>query len=84
MFICFSFSHVYTFINVLAFQVLFQNDSLATLLARVVGIIGPIDPDMILKGREAHKYFTKNFMLYDRNQVLQNIVIFHRISLFLS
>lgn len=49
-------------------NVLFQNDSLATLLARVVGIIGPIMPDMIIKGCDAHKYFTKNFMLYDQNQ----------------
>lgn len=49
-------------------NVLFQNESLATLLARVVGIIGPIMPDMILKGREAHKYFTKNLTLYERNQ----------------
>lgn len=49
-------------------NVLFQNDSLATLLARVVGIIGPIVPDMIFKGREAHKYFTKKLRLYERNQ----------------
>ncbi|KAI5072565.1 hypothetical protein GOP47_0012671 [Adiantum capillus-veneris] len=49
-------------------HVLFQNDSLATLLARVIGIIEPIMPDMILKGKEAPKYFTKNLMLYDRNQ----------------
>ncbi|MCO5570315.1 hypothetical protein L7F22_024033 [Adiantum nelumboides] len=48
--------------------VLFQNDSLATLLARVTGIIEPIMPDMILKGKEAHKYFTKNLMLFERNQ----------------
>lgn len=49
-------------------HVLFQNDSLATLLARVVGILGPIDPEVLAKGRETHKYFTKNYMLYERNQ----------------
>lgn len=49
-------------------NVLFQNDSLATLLARVVGIIGPINPEMLAKGRDTHKYFTKNYMLYERNQ----------------
>jgi hypothetical protein len=50
-------------------QVLFQNDSLATLLARVVGILGPIDPELLGKGRDTHKFFTKNHTLYERNQV---------------
>ena len=50
-------------------QVLFQNDSLATLLARVVGILGPIDPELLAKGRDTHKFFTKNHTLYERNQV---------------
>ncbi|KAL8110957.1 uncharacterized protein LOC141670447 isoform X2 [Apium graveolens] len=49
-------------------NVLFQNDSPATLLARVIGIIGPIDQYMLAKGRETYKYFTKNHMLYERNQ----------------
>lgn len=51
-------------------QVLFQNDSPATLLARVIGIIGPIDQNMLAKGRDTYKIFTKNHMLYERNQVL--------------
>lgn len=50
-------------------QVLFQNDSPATLLARVIGIIGAIDQGMLAKGRDTYKYFTKNHMLYERNQV---------------
>ncbi|XAR53152.1 Dual-specificity kinase [Bertholletia excelsa] len=49
-------------------NVLFQNDSPATLLARVIGIIGLIDQDMLAKGRDTYKYFTKNHMLYERNQ----------------
>ncbi|WCJ42160.1 Protein kinase superfamily protein [Euphorbia peplus] len=49
-------------------NVLFQNDSPATLLARVIGIIGPIDQVMLAKGRDTYKYFTKNHMLYERNQ----------------
>ncbi|GMH16096.1 hypothetical protein Nepgr_017937 [Nepenthes gracilis] len=49
-------------------NVLFQNDSTATLLARVIGIIGPIDQEMLAKGRDTYKYFTKNHMLYERNQ----------------
>ncbi|XP_057812395.1 uncharacterized protein LOC131026530 isoform X2 [Salvia miltiorrhiza] len=49
-------------------NVLFQNDSPATLLARVIGIIGPIEQGMLAKGRDSYKYFTKNHMLYERNQ----------------
>ncbi|XP_019175493.1 PREDICTED: uncharacterized protein LOC109170786 [Ipomoea nil] len=49
-------------------NVLFQNDSPATLLARVIGIIGPIEQKMLAKGKDAYKYFTKNHMLYERNQ----------------
>lgn len=49
-------------------NVLFQNDSPATLLARVIGIIGSIDQMMLTKGRDTYKYFTKNHMLYERNQ----------------
>ncbi|XP_059644195.1 uncharacterized protein LOC132285968 isoform X2 [Cornus florida] len=49
-------------------NVLFQNDSPATLLARIIGIIGSIDQDMLAKGRDTYKYFTKNHMLYERNQ----------------
>jgi len=53
----------------LLLQVLFQNDSPATLLARVIGIIGSIDQEMLAKGRDTCKYFTKNHLLYERNQV---------------
>ncbi|XP_031101520.1 uncharacterized protein LOC116005404 [Ipomoea triloba] len=49
-------------------NVLFQNDSPATLLARVVGIISPINQEMLAKGKDTYKYFTKNHMLYERNQ----------------
>jgi hypothetical protein len=38
-------------------------------LARVVGILGPIDLELLAKGRDTHKFFTKNHMLYERNQV---------------
>ncbi|AQK63391.1 Protein kinase superfamily protein [Zea mays] len=49
-------------------NVLFQNDSPATLLARVMGIIGAIEQAMLAQGRDTFKYFTKNHMLYERNQ----------------
>jgi hypothetical protein len=58
--------------HLLLCQVLFQNDSLATLLARVVGILGPMDPAMLARGKDTHKYFTKANMLYERNQVCQH------------
>lgn len=58
---------------ILHMQVLFQNDSPATLLARVIGIISPIDQSMLAKGRDTYKYFTKNHMLYERNQVNFNL-----------
>ncbi|OAY63400.1 putative serine/threonine-protein kinase dyrk2 [Ananas comosus] len=49
-------------------NVLFQNDSPATLLARVIGIIGPIEQGMLAEGRDTYKCFTKNHILYERNQ----------------
>ncbi|CAH2053447.1 unnamed protein product [Thlaspi arvense] len=54
-------------------NVLFQNDSPATLLARVIGIIGSIDQEMLAKGPDTCKYFTKNHLLYERNQESNNL-----------
>ncbi len=36
-----------------------QNDSLATLLARLEGILGPVPRWMVHKGRYAHRYYTR-------------------------
>ncbi|RAL51294.1 hypothetical protein DM860_010796 [Cuscuta australis] len=49
-------------------KVLFPNEAIAVLLARVIGVLGPFDMDMLLKGRETHKYFTKEFDLYLMNE----------------
>jgi len=49
-------------------KVLFHNESIPTLLARVIGILGPFDDDMLVKGRCVHKYFTKNHALFDKRQ----------------
>jgi hypothetical protein len=70
----FSFNKIFLSYMYGIHQVLFQNDSLATLLARVVGILGPIDPELLAKGRDTHKFFTKNHMLYERNQVCHYIL----------
>ncbi|KAL0341657.1 UNVERIFIED_CONTAM: putative serine/threonine-protein kinase dyrk2 [Sesamum calycinum] len=68
---CFETDHLCSYVQSRSYrapEVLFQNDSPATLLARVIGIIGPIEQEMLAKGRDTYKYFTKNHMLYERNQ----------------
>ncbi|KVI04853.1 Protein kinase, catalytic domain-containing protein [Cynara cardunculus var. scolymus] len=46
--------------------------SVVILLARVIGMLGPIDTEMLESGQETDKYFTKDFDLYHINEV--NIV----------
>lgn len=43
-----------------------QNDSLATLLARLEGILGPMPPWMVRKGRYSHRFYTRAGILYER------------------
>ena len=50
------------------FQVLFPNDTLVILLARVIGMLGPIDIEMLQNGKETDKYFTKDYDLYQINE----------------
>jgi len=45
-------------------NVLFQNDSVQGLLARVLGIIGPIPEWMFKEGRLVNHFFTKEKLLY--------------------
>lgn len=40
--------------------VLFQNDSLATMLARMEGILGPVPSYMLENGRYTHQYYTRS------------------------
>ncbi|ERN05239.1 hypothetical protein AMTRI_Chr08g166690 [Amborella trichopoda] len=49
-------------------DVLFPNDSLVMILARMIGMLGPIDMEMLEMGQETHKYFTKNYNLYHKNE----------------
>nr|GFB90874.1 protein kinase superfamily protein [Tanacetum cinerariifolium] len=49
-------------------DVLFPNEELVFLLARVIGMIGPIDTDMLIRGQETSKYFTDEFDLYQINE----------------
>ena len=48
-------------------QVLFQNDGLATMLARIEGILRPIPKHMLEKARYAHRYYTRSGYIYDQD-----------------
>ncbi|KAH6777796.1 Protein kinase superfamily protein [Perilla frutescens var. frutescens] len=49
-------------------EVLFPNEAVVMLLARMVGIIGPIDMEMLQNGQETNKYFTDDYDLYYLNE----------------
>ncbi|KAJ9175894.1 hypothetical protein P3X46_014400 [Hevea brasiliensis] len=49
-------------------EVLFPNDSVVMILARMIGMLGPIDLEMLVRGQETHKYFTKEYDLYYTNE----------------
>ena len=44
-----------------------QNDSLATLLARLEGILGPVPRRMLRDARFAHRYYTRAGALFERS-----------------
>jgi len=46
---------------------LVQNDSLATLLARMEGILGPVPIWMLQEGRYAHRYYTHHGALFEQS-----------------
>ncbi|GBF94468.1 hypothetical protein Rsub_07002 [Raphidocelis subcapitata] len=48
--------------------VLFQNDSLTTLLARLEGILGPLPGAMVARGRYSHRFYTRSRQLYDTSK----------------
>jgi len=56
-------------------QVLFPNESVPIILARMIGTIGPIDMEMLELGQETHKYFTDDYDLFTKNEV--TFLIFH-------
>uniref|UniRef100_A0A5B6YTN0 Putative dual specificity protein kinase CLK1 isoform X1 n=1 Tax=Davidia involucrata TaxID=16924 RepID=A0A5B6YTN0_DAVIN len=49
-------------------EVLFPNDALVMLLARMIGLLGPIDVDLLVRGQETPKYFTEEYDLYHVNE----------------
>ncbi|XVF84032.1 hypothetical protein PTKIN_Ptkin16aG0542100 [Pterospermum kingtungense] len=62
-------------------EVLFPNDAVVTILARMVGMLGPFDPEMLENGQETHKYFTKEYDLYHIIKEMNQLeYIFHEES----
>ncbi|XP_055959944.1 uncharacterized protein LOC126660761 isoform X2 [Mercurialis annua] len=49
-------------------EVLFPNDAVVMILARMIGIVGPIESEMLMRGQDTHKYFTKEYDLYYENE----------------
>jgi len=49
-------------------QVLFPNESVPIILARMIGTIGPIDMEMLALGQETQKYFTDEYDLFHKNE----------------
>ncbi|KAG0518454.1 hypothetical protein BDA96_09G177000 [Sorghum bicolor] len=49
-------------------EVLFPNESVPIILARMIGTIGPIDMEMLVSGRETQKYFTDDYDLFHKNE----------------
>lgn len=56
--------------------VLFQNDSVSTMLSRITGILGNFPLHVLGAGRETHKYFTPNNIVYDRDEDENYLLIF--------
>lgn len=46
--------------------VLFQNDSLPTMLARITGILGPFPEHVLHAGKETSSFFAASSVVYDR------------------
>jgi serine/threonine protein kinase len=51
-------------------RVIFQNYSVVTLLARIIGIIGPIPLYMMQKGAFVDKYFSDEGELYENTEII--------------
>ncbi|KAG6602616.1 hypothetical protein SDJN03_07849, partial [Cucurbita argyrosperma subsp. sororia] len=49
-------------------EVLFPNEAVVMILARMIGLFGPINTEMLLNGQETHKYFTEEYDLYYMNE----------------
>ncbi|KAF8719519.1 hypothetical protein HU200_024245 [Digitaria exilis] len=59
-------------------EVLFPNESVPIILARMIGTIGPIDMEMLTLGQETQKYFTDGYDLFHKNEIfgIRSFVVF--------
>ncbi|KAG2601695.1 hypothetical protein PVAP13_5KG605800 [Panicum virgatum] len=49
-------------------EVLFPNEPVPMMLAQMIGIVGPIDMEMLELGQETQKYFTDDYDLFTKNE----------------
>ena len=56
-------------------EVLFHNDSLASLLAKCAGVLGPFDPALLRQGKHARDFFTKSGRVYERDEVAGTVSV---------
>uniref|UniRef100_A0ACD5U2K4 Uncharacterized protein n=1 Tax=Avena sativa TaxID=4498 RepID=A0ACD5U2K4_AVESA len=61
-------------------EVLFPNESVSTILARIIGIVGPIDTKMLALGQETQKYFTEEYDLFHKNEAPRSATAFRSSS----
>lgn len=52
-------------VELLTGRVLFLNDTIQTILARIMAICGPIPRHVIAAGKQSHEYFTRSMRLYE-------------------
>eukprot|EP00698_Gefionella_okellyi_P005761 TRINITY_DN1521_c0_g1_i1.p1 TRINITY_DN1521_c0_g1~~TRINITY_DN1521_c0_g1_i1.p1 ORF type:complete len:504 (+),score=102.28 TRINITY_DN1521_c0_g1_i1:27-1514(+) len=62
-------------------RVLFQNDSIQSMLARIAGIVGPFPDEMLQRARYANKYFTREGIVYERRRRGAALLVPKRTSL---
>lgn len=55
--------------EIYASKLLFQADSIVGVLARIIGLMGPIPDWMLKKGKTVSRFFTKDLLLFDSGNV---------------
>lgn len=58
-------------------RVLFQNDSVQTMLARMIGVIGNFPEHMMKEGRDVAKYFNSKGVVFERTEDGDGFVLLH-------
>jgi len=62
-------------------NVLFQNTSVATLLGRIMSIMGPFQQKLLVKGKFTNKYFTPDGILFEKTKEGMTQVLFPQTNL---